>query len=151
MKRTLIIAPFLFAACETDSAPSDNDTADTFNFTVMRPAEQGFIDLAVALVEDPDVARFCIGISVTGPTGVVLWDNADICSDSFGRDGVITYIGPCDADGGGANQLEVTLAGAYDAAGLMVASGALPCGDGTVCRTTVTCSKNEDIFVSLEP
>lgn len=154
MKRVIILAPFLLAACDSDSTPNSSDTSDTsdtFNETVMRPAEQGFIDLEVSLVEDPSVARFCLGVSVTGPTGALVWEKADICSDTFGHDGTITYIGTCDADGGGANQLEVTLAGAYDNAGQVVASGALPCGDGRVCTTTIDCVKNQDIVVSLQP
>lgn len=152
---TLTLATSLAACSDDATAPAD----PTLTVTIAAPAAA--------------FQKVCYDLRVTNGkagTGEVVWargtpglnggtaDADAVCSDAFGFDGEVTYVGTCDASEGGAEGREgsVTLwvDGLYDEAGAYLdPDGAArwddPCPEG--CAIDFRCASEADAAVRFDP
>jgi|GEM_PF-3101310 len=149
------------------SCDADKERRVTFDLPVTEIAYQGFLDIAVetaisAETAEADVPAFlCYALTVKDSEGTVVFTQANLCDDAFGRPNThsLSYVATCDAHPDRAvNTISLSLTGVFlesrvattddPGAGVRGEYG-FTCDND--CVREVTCVQNSDITVAFAP
>lgn len=100
MRLPAMLLPILFVACDSElQSPSPEVTiTPEQHVTIMRDAEQGFIDLVVARPSSAGPAELCYSLRLDNADQLVYALATPICTSVFGNsEGTLQYILACDA------------------------------------------------------
>lgn len=101
-----------FIALAALASACDSGGVTTTNNRLEPGPDQGTFEIAVAPWEVDSLANAaCYDIDVTGPDGQEVWSATHVCTDDFslGNQGVLSYVGLCDASGSGMNTVRIAL------------------------------------------
>ncbi|TNF22413.1 MAG: hypothetical protein EP329_28625 [Deltaproteobacteria bacterium] len=135
------------------------DTLVHLDVALMKPAEQGFFDIAVQAYGDDAIRdgvwRLRVMNGETPPR--MVWEQAVQSSIHGDGHGALSFVGPCDAAPGAEdNALTAELVGlygeaqGYDGITPIITSEPLELWPPPTLTTTVTCRLNQDVFIQLE-
>lgn len=100
MRAPMMSLPFLLLACDSGVQSPSRDVTITpeQNITIMRDAEQGFIDLVVARPSSAGSAELCYSLRLDNADQLVYALATPICTSVFGDEaGTLHYVLACDA------------------------------------------------------
>lgn len=100
MRTPMMLLPIVFVACDSgpQAPPREVTITPEQNITIMRDAEQGFIDLVVPRPSSAGSAELCYSLRLDNADQVVYALATPICTSVFGNgEGTLQYILACDA------------------------------------------------------
>lgn len=150
--------------CEVDFVCKDGETIafDLPEVTIMRPSNQGFIELDASFTTPALTTDVCIWLRVDSAKGLITTFNDEVhCASEYGAIGndaaSIRLVVPCDADEPADNDVTVWIDDlAFGADAQRTWDNPCPTpADGAVdtwtggCRQTVRCAENADTGVDM--